>query len=445
MDLLAILMVFALVVFALVGGGAFWAGRRSEKSRADGAVAQRDSQIAGLEERLREAEAGERERIEKIARLEAEIKSKTEHFTERMREQGQFEERMKDAVGRLAQEALQRQGDRFKQANREEMGNLLAPLKKDIRDFKDSFETLKTETVKERENLLTQFNQLNHAALKISQDAGDLTRALKGEKQKQGAWGESVLETILQNSGLREGHEYERQRSLSGDDGERLRPDVIVHMPSSDERVIIDSKVSLVDFIEYVNADDEEIREQALQRHVQAVRRHVASLGDKGYADAARSDLDFVIMFMPIEAAFAAVVGKNLEIAEYAIKRRVIMATPTTLLLALRTIANLWRVEARNVNADEIARRGGELYDKVALFLESFEKVGERLVAARGAYDEAEKRLKSGRGNLVRQTEMLRDLGANPSKRIAETWRAPAEEDAPAPPQPPHLPQPPAE
>lgn len=416
-----------LLVLALAGGGVFFARRLTgEKSRADGAVAavaQRDARIVGLEEKLRAAEESERGQIEKIARLETELESRTAHLGERIREQGQFEERMKDAVKRLTQEALQHQGDRFKQTNREEMGNLLEPLKKDIRDFKTSFETLKTETVKERQNLLTQFNQMNQAALRISQEAGDLTRALKGEKQKQGAWGESVLETILESSGLREGREYERQRSFTGDDGTRLRPDVVVRMPSSDERVIIDSKVSLVDFIEYVNADDEEIREQSLQRHVQAVRRHVASLGDKDYPDAIRSDLDFVIMFMPIEAAFAVVVEKDLEVTEYAIKRRVILATPTTLLLALRTIANLWRVEARNANAEEIARRGGELYDKVALFLESFERVGERIGAARDAYEQAEKRLKSGRGNLVRQTEMLRDLGANPAKCIPEGWQ----------------------
>lgn len=426
MEVLAILL-----LLALAGGGVFFVRRLAgEKSRADGAVAavaQRDSRIAGLEEKLRAAEETERDRIAKIARLEAELESQAAHLGERIREQGQFEERMKDAVKRLTQEALQHQGDRFKQTNREEMGNLLEPLKKDIRDFKDSFETLKTETVKERQNLLTQFNQLNQAALKISRDAGDLTRALKGEKQKQGAWGESVLETILEGSGLREGHEYQRQRSFTGDDGGRLRPDVVVRMPSSEERVIVDSKVSLVDFIEYVNADDEGEREQALQRHLRAVRRHVETLGEKGYADAARSDLDFVIMFMPIEAAFAVVVEKDVEITEYAIKRRVIVATPTTLLLALRTIANLWRVERRNANADEIARRGGELYDKVKLFLDSFGKVGERIGAARDAYEQAEKRLKSGRGNLIRQTEMLRDLGANPSKRISDDW---SEEDS---------------
>ncbi len=428
-------MDFMMTVMAVAAGLAlvgcvllFWR-LAEEKTRAakvatretvlSGTLAEREARVGELETKLKTAEESGRRQIATIARLETEVQSQADRF----REQGEFETRMKDAVKLLTQDAFQRHSDRFRETNREEMGHLLNPLKKDIRDFKDSFDTLKTETTRERENLLTQFSALNNAALKISKDADDLTRALKGEKQKQGAWGEQVLETILQNSGLREGQEYSRQQSVTGGGGERLRPDVVVNIPASRERVIIDSKVSLIDFIEYANSDDEQAREQALQRHLRAVRRHIADLGGKRYPDAFDSDLDFVIMFMPIEASFAVVMEKDLEITEYAMKNRVILATPTTLLLALRTIANLWRVEMRNVNAEEIARRGGELYNKVASFLDSFTKVGERLGSARDAYDQAANQLQDGKGNLIRQTEMLRELGVSPSKKISEKWR----------------------
>jgi len=392
---------------------------------------ERESRIGELEAKLQTTEEKEHRQAAAIAQLETRLQDQAARF----KEQGEFEQRMKDAVKILSQDAFQRHSDRLRETNREEMGHLLNPLKKDIRDFKDSFDTLKTETVRERQNLLTQFNAMNEAALKISKEANDLTHALKGEKQKQGAWGESVLETILQNSGLREGHEYSRQQSVTGDDGGRLRPDVIVRMPASQERVIIDSKVSLTDFIEYVNADDEHAREQALQHHLRAVRRHIAELGGKRYPAAADSKLDFVIMFMPIEASFAVIMEKDMAITEYAINNRVILATPTTLLLALRTIANLWHVERRNVNAEEIARRGGELYNKVALFLESFARIGERLGSARDAYDQAANRLKDGKGSIVRQTEMLQELGVNPSKSIPREWSgdSPEHEETPAP------------
>jgi len=428
MDLLMTLLAVAAAALAAGCVLLFWR-MTEEKARADkaaaaetalaGAAAGREAHIGELEAKLKKAEENRREQVAAIARLEAQAQGQAERF----REQGDFEKRMRETVQMLTQDAFQRHSDRFRETNREEMGHLLNPLKKDIRDFKDSFDTLKTETTRERQNLLTQFNAMNDAALKISKQANDLTHALKGEKQKQGAWGESVLETILDNSGLREGHEYDRQPSVTGGDGERLRPDVIVRMPASDERVIIDSKVSLTDFIEYVNAGDEQAREQALQRHLQAVRRHISGLGDKRYPAAVGTNLDFVIMFMPIEASFAVVMEKDMEITGYAMKNRVILATPTTLLLALRTIANLWRVERRNVNAEKIAHRGGELYDKVMLFLESFAKVGERLGTARDAYDQAANRLKDGRGSVIRQTEMLRDLGVHPSKSAPEEWR----------------------
>ena len=411
------------LVLALIGSCAFLLWRLTKaKVQVTDVISQKnehEKQIEELKKDLQKAQENEKEQIKKIAEIETELKNQTDRF----HEQGKFEKRMKETVEGLTRKALEHQGDRFKTVNREEMGKLIEPLQKDIKNFKNSFENLKTDTTKERERLLTQFSMLQDTTAKISKEANDLTNALKGDKKKLGVWGESVLDTVLQNSGLREGEEYSKQKSVVAENGKRLVPDVIVKMPSSKERVIIDAKVSLNNFQEYASSADEKARDKALDGHVQAIRNHVKNLSSKDYQGAIDSDLDFVIMFMPIEAAFAAAVEKDMRIAEYAIEHRVILATPTTLLLALRTIANLWRVERRNSNADQIAKRGGMLHDKVVLFLESFKQVGDSLDQARRTYDEAEKRLKSGKGNVVGQTEKLRSLGASPSKQIPDHWQ----------------------
>ena len=411
------------LVLALIGSCAFLLWRLTKaKVQVTDVISQKnehEKQIEELKKDLQKAQENEKEQIKKIAEIETELKNQTDRF----HEQGKFEKRMKETVEGLTRKALEHQGDRFKTVNREEMGKLIEPLQKDIKNFKNSFENLKTDTTKERERLLTQFSMLQDTTAKISKEANDLTNALKGDKKKLGVWGESVLDTVLQNSGLREGEEYSKQKSVVAENGKRLVPDVIVKMPSSKERVIIDAKVSLNNFQEYASSADEKARDKALDGHVQAIRNHVKNLSSKDYQGAIDSDLDFVIMFMPIEAAFAAAVEKDMRIAEYAIEHRVILATPTTLLLALRTIANLWRVERRNSNADQIAKRGGMLHDKVVLFLESFKQVGDSLDQARRTYDEAEKRLKSGKGNVVGQTEKLRSLGASPAKQIPDHWQ----------------------
>lgn len=384
-----------------------------------------DQRIEELKENLGKAQNTVQEQSEKIA----ECKTRLEVQAERFEQQGKFEERMEKTVDGLTRKALEHQGDRFKKVNREEMDKIIGPLKKDITDFKGSFENLKTKATEDHASLITQITSLQKTTAKISQEANDLTSALKGDKKKLGIWGESVLDTILQNSGLREGEEYVKQESVTDENGRRLIPDVIVKMPSSKERVIIDAKVSLNDFTEYTSAEDENARDTALTKHVEAIRNHVNNLSRKDYLGAVDSALDFVIMFMPIEAAFAAAVEKDMGIVEYAIKHRVILATPTTLLLALRTIANLWRVERRNANAEEIAKRGGRLYDKVVLFLESFKQVGDSLEKARQAYDQSENRLKSGRGNIVGHTKKLWNLGASPTKEFPEHWREEDSED----------------
>jgi DNA recombination protein RmuC len=254
----------------------------------------------------------------------------------------------------------------------------------------------------------------------LSQRAGDLTRALTADNKVQGNWGELVLERVLEASGLRQGHEYETQESHQRDDGSRVQPDVVVKLPGG-RHLVIDSKVSLSAYIEYVNLAESGERPAALKRHLDSLRGHIKGLSGKRYEDLhGNRSLDFVILFVPVEPAYLVAISEDAQLWQDAWERNVLLVSPSTLLFVVRTVANLWRQEQQTQNAQEIARRGGELYDKFVGFVEALETVGNRLEQAQRAYEDAHKRLSSGRGSLVRQTELLRELGVKPGKRIAE-------------------------
>jgi DNA recombination protein RmuC len=249
----------------------------------------------------------------------------------------------------------------------------------------------------------------------MTSETRNLTLALRGEAQTQGAWGEMILSTILQRSGLREGEEYVTQESHATDEGVRLRPDVIVNLPD-DNRIVIDSKVSLSAFTDYVNDGDPVSKAEHLARHVASMHSHIKGLSRKEYHRV--TGLDFVIMFVPIEGALAAALQDDPELTSFAAEHNVAIGTPTTLMLALRTVANVWHVERRNKNAEAIAERAGKLYDKFVGFSVDMQALGEQLAKARRAYDDALGKLSTGSGNLVRQTEMLKALGAKTSKAL---------------------------
>lgn len=245
----------------------------------------------------------------------------------------------------------------------------------------------------------------------------NLTRALKGEKQRQGAWGEMVLERILEASGLERGTHYDVQASWTDEDGRRWRPDVVVRMPRK-KMMVIDSKVSLNDYEIAVNSDDSAVAADALRRHVVAIRNHINTLAEKGYHRMDDGLVDYVLMFIPIEGAFSEALRADPALAAFALERGVGLTTPTTLMLTLRTVEHIWAVERRESNAMEIARRAGQLYDKVAGFVETMEGVGRALDQASRAHGTAMDRLSRGQGNVIRQVEMLRELGARTQKRI---------------------------
>jgi len=252
----------------------------------------------------------------------------------------------------------------------------------------------------------------------LSDDAHNLTRALKGSSKTQGNWGEMILEKILESSGLRKGHEYDVQESHTREDGSRAQPDVIIHLPE-ERHIIVDAKVSLNAYEEYVNAEDDAGRDVAFKRHLASVRGHIRELSDKNYHDIhGVKSLDFVLMFIPVEPAFMLAISQDNEMWQDAWKKNVLLVSPSTLLFVVRTVAHLWRQEQQNRNAQEIARRGAELYDKLVGFVEDLKGIGSRLKQTQNEYDKAYGKFVDGRGNVIRQAEMLKSLGVKPSKSM---------------------------
>lgn len=318
----------------------------------------------------------------------------------------------------LANDILEEKSKRFSEQNQQSLGQLLDPLKTKLQEFQGKVEQVYVQEGKDRTALAEQVRQLMELNRTVSQEANNLTKALKGSNKAQGNWGELVLERVLESSGLRKGEEYDVQESHTLADGRQLQPDVVVHLPE-DRHLVIDAKATLIAYEDYANAEDEKHRDAALKRHLDAVRTHIKGLSDKNYQDLyGLKSLDFVLMFIPIEPAFMLAVTHDRELFMDAWNKNVLLVSPSTLLFVVRTVANLWRQEAQNRNAQDIAKRGAELYDKLAGFVEDMESLGNRLSQAQKDYDGAINKLSTGRGNLIRQAEMLKKLGVKPSKSL---------------------------
>ncbi|WP_223252125.1 DNA recombination protein RmuC [Paracoccus mutanolyticus] len=323
----------------------------------------------------------------------------------------------------MANETLRSQGAEMQKAHGEQLSALLTPFREQVNRFQTELQTRNKATDEERARLKEQIEYLHKRSEQISAEAVALTRALKGDSQKRGAWGEMILERILEDSGLIAGTHYIAQASHTDADGRRWRPDVIVKMPQK-KLLVVDSKVSLNAYEEAVNADDLALREAALRRHVASVRGHVQQLAAKGYqalddAGDHGGTVDYVLMFIPIEGAFSEALRVDPDLARFAMENRVGLATPTTLMLTLRTVDHIWTVERRESNAMQIAARAGQLYDKLHGFVSSMEDVGTALERAQKSHATALDRLTRGSGNVIRQAEMLRELGARTQKRLA--------------------------
>ncbi|MCZ6887518.1 MAG: DNA recombination protein RmuC [Gammaproteobacteria bacterium] len=329
-------------------------------------------------------------------------------------------EALKSEFQLLANRIFEKQGETFRQRNEQQLQNVLSPFREQIRDFKQRVEQVYVTESKDRASLLTEVQNLQKASERVNAEAQSLTRALRGDKRIQGNWGEMVLERVLEESGLRKDHEYVVQTSFRSADGDLKRPDVVIHLPG-DKDVVIDSKVSLGSYERALGAVDEPTREAALKEHVANLRNHVKRLSQQNYdrLDGVRS-LDFVLLFVPIEAAFMLGMERDPGLFTEAFDKRLVIVSPTTLMMTLRIIQNVWRFEKQSKNAQEIAQRAGALYDKLRRLLEDMEQLGRNLSAATRTYDSAYAKLATQRGNLVRQVEHFRELGANVKRRISK-------------------------
>ena len=321
----------------------------------------------------------------------------------------------------LAQEVFDEKGRVFTNKNSEQLHQLLEPFREQLHEFEKKVDDVYINDVRERVSLKQELENLRQINVQMNKEAINLTRALKGDKKVQGNWGELVLERVLEQSGLRAGIEYDAQGAFRDADKKLLKPDVIIHLPE-DKDVVVDSKVSLVAYERYCNEEDSEVQAKALSEHVAAVRQHITGLSDKDYTSLqGLRSLDFVLMFMPIEAAFMAAFQADDTLFNHAFERRIVVVTPTTLLATLRTIENIWRYERQNQNAQAIAERAGAVYDKLRGFVEDMEKLGVQLATVDTTYQTAMTKLTQGRGNLVSQANRFVDLGVKVRKQLPKS------------------------
>ena len=329
------------------------------------------------------------------------------------------EDRLKQQFELLANQLFENKTAKVDQQNKQSLEGLLGPLKEQLEGFKKQVNDNYNFEAKERHTLVHELKNLQRLNEDMTREAVNLTQALKGDNKQQGSWGEVVLARVLADSGLREGHEYQTQVSLQNEAGKRYQPDVIVYLPQ-EKQVVVDSKMALVAYERYFNAQNDRDRAQALSNHLLALRAHIKGLSQKDYHQlkGIRS-LDYVLMFIPVEPAFQVAIQADPSLVKDAMEQNIILVSPTTLLVALRTIDNLWRNDRQNQNAQVIADRASKLYDKLRLFVEDMEGLGGALDKANQSYQGAMNKLATGRGNVIRQAESFKQLGVEVKRPIS--------------------------
>ena len=391
-----------------------------EQQRLEAALNSTRQALAEAEARATEA----RTEVHAAERAGAELKVRIEEMQRAFAEKESVYKESKAALKQefelLAKQIFEAQGASFAQQSQDQLTSMLTPFREQMSDFKRKVEEVYVTEAKERASLLTEVKSLQASSERINAEAENLARALKGDNKLQGNWGELVLERVLEESGLRLNHEYFLQESRRTQGGDLKRPDVLIRLPD-DKDVVIDAKMSLLAYEQALSAEDEQSRAGHLKQHVASVRGHVQRLAKQDYAnlDGVRS-LDFVLMFVPVEAAFTLAMEGDERLFTEAFEKRIVIVSPTTLMMTLRIIHNVWRYEKQNRNALEIAERAGALYDKLRLVIDDMITLGRQLDTASRTYKGAYAKLASGRGNLVGQVEKFRELGTRVKKPIAK-------------------------
>jgi DNA recombination protein RmuC len=374
-------------------------GRIMAKSQASETLSQLNAEKLVLEEKLSNQETNFEAQLKLVKEAKQSLSQEFENLANRI-----FDDKQ----------------TKFSEQSKQALDTSLSPLRRDIGDFRKQVSSAYEKENADRNQLAGQIGELQKQTMKISSEAASLANALKGDNKQQGNWGEFVLEKLLEDSGLSKGREYETQVALKDEEGKRRNPDVIIRLPEGKD-IIIDAKTSLLNYERYFHADNEQQRQEFLKNHLNSLRAHIKGLDIKNYEKLETiNSLDFVLIFIPVESAFMLALDNDPDIMREAYDRGIILVSPSTLMVTLRTIKNLWRYADQNINAQQIAEKAGGLYDLFVLHVEALEDIGKHLDKSKDAYETAFKRLSTGRGNLVKRSEELKLLGAKTKKAIAD-------------------------
>jgi DNA recombination protein RmuC len=401
----------------------------SDEAERRAVAEEKCSRIPGLEEELEKTKQGNTVLHAKLSELETRLEDERKNADEKISLLQEARDQLKMEFQNVANKIFEDKSQKFTEQNRENIEGVLKPMREQLLDFKKKVEDVYDKESKDRVSLLNEIIHLKTLNEQISGDAVNLTNALKGQSKTRGSWGEMILERVLEESGLQKNREYEVQSMYANEEGQRRHPDVIVHLPEGKD-IVIDSKVSLIAYEKYCAADKEKTRDKRLKEHILSVRTHIKALSGKRYEELEGiRTLDFVLMFLPIEGAFWTAIESEQGLFNEAFDKNIMLVSPSTLLATLRIINNIWRYEDQNKNALIIAKKAGDLHDKFVGFVEALEEVGQKIDKARESYQTARNRLIEGRGNLVRRSIELRQLGVKAQKELPEGLIAQALEE----------------
>jgi len=436
----SIILIFAILIALTIG---FYIGKllsktqsNAEKSNLDGQLTSQTNQLSELKISFQDLQI-EKQKVqtekEEFAILLAKKENDFDNLLERNKEQKQevneLQEKFSKEFENLANKILEEKTQKFTEQNKENLKNILSPLQDKIQHFEKKVEDTHKESIDYHAALRQQIVSLSEMNAQMSKETINLTKALKGDSKMQGNWGELVLERVLEKSGLEKGREYEVQQAFTSEEGSRILPDVIINLPDG-KKMVVDSKVSLTAYEKYVNEEDDVQQNIYLKEHVNSVKRHVEQLSDKRYQDIYQMESpDFVLLFIPIEPAFALALQEDLNLYNKAFEKNIVIVTPSTLLATLRTIDSMWTNQKQQENAIEIARQAGALYDKFEGFVSDLIKIGKKMDEAKVEYSSAMNKLTEGKGNLVTSAEKLKKMGAKAKKALPEAILKRAEND----------------